>query len=319
MNKKFVKIITLILSCLLLIGAAVGITVAADETPAATVEIKNKNLAYEGAVQIVLAVEAKNAGDAEVRVLFSDGEITLADGATLSDVIASGKVYVKKSAASVTVGSDAEAVTYPLVFSDGIVAKELRKTVHAVPVLVSGDDIVAVGAAVEYSPYIYAMNRFDNAQNTAEQLELYKAFKNIGGIVHTHSKMATSWAQAGRSIPAYGTTHGDYFYGDIPCTRKMTTDEISSEYEKNTGLVITERFKELSPDDIPAVLVHSHGPFTWGKDSFEAVHNSVVLEELAAMAMNTEMINRSAERMQSTLLDKHYLRKHGKNAYYGQN
>lgn len=161
--------------------------------------------------------------------------------------------------------------------------------------------------------------KYKPSSDTPTHLELYKAFKNIGGIVHTHSKMATSWAQAGRSIPAYGTTHGDYFYGDIPCTRKMTTDEISSEYEKNTGLVITERFKELSPDDIPAVLVHSHGPFTWGKDSFEAVHNSVVLEELAAMAMNTEMINRSAERMQSTLLDKHYLRKHGKNAYYGQN
>ena len=176
------------------------------------------------------------------------------------------------------------------------------------------DDMVVVdldGNVVE--------GRYRPSSDTPTHLELYKAFKNIGGIVHTHSKMATSWAQAGRSIPAYGTTHADYFYGDIPCTRKMTTDEISSEYEKNTGLVITECFKELSPDDIPAVLVHSHGPFTWGKDSFEAVHNSVVLEELAAMAMNTEMINRSAERMQSILLDKHYLRKHGKNAYYGQN
>jgi L-ribulose-5-phosphate 4-epimerase len=131
--------------------------------------------------------------------------------------------------------------------------------------------------------------------------------------------MATSWAQAGRSIPAYGTTHGDYFYGDIPCTRKMTKDEISSEYEKNTGLVITETFNDISADDIPAVLVHSHGPFTWGKDPHEAVHNSVVLEELASMAMNTEIINSSAERMQKELLDKHYLRKHGKNAYYGQN
>ena len=176
------------------------------------------------------------------------------------------------------------------------------------------DDMVVVdldGNVVE--------GRYRPSSDTPTHLELYKAFKNIGGIVHTHSKMATSWAQAGRSIPAYGTTHGDYFYGDIPCTRKMTKDEISSEYEKNTGLVITETFNDISADDIPAVLVHSHGPFTWGKDPHEAVHNSVVLEELASMAMNTEIINSSAERMQKELLDKHYLRKHGKNAYYGQN
>ena len=178
----------------------------------------------------------------------------------------------------------------------------------------SADDMVVVdldGNIVE--------GKYKPSSDTPTHLELYKAFKNIGGIVHTHSRMATSWAQAGRSIPAYGTTHGDYFYGDIPCTRKMTKDEISSEYEKNTGLVITETFNDISADDIPAVLVHSHGPFTWGKNPHEAVHNSVVLEELASMAMNTEIINSSAERMQKELLDKHYLRKHGKNAYYGQN
>ena len=177
----------------------------------------------------------------------------------------------------------------------------------------SADDMVVVdldGNIVE--------GKYKPSSDTPTHLELYKAFKNIGGIVHTHSRMATSWAQAGRSIPAYGTTHGDYFYGDIPCTRKMTKDEISSEYEKNTGLVIAETFNDISADDIPAVLVHSHGPFTWGKDPHEAVHNSVVLEELASMAMNTEIINSSAERMQKELLDKHYLRKHGKNAYYGQ-
>lgn len=178
----------------------------------------------------------------------------------------------------------------------------------------SADDLVVVdldGNIVE--------GKYKPSSDTPTHLELYKAFKNIGGIVHTHSRMATSWAQAGRSIPAYGTTHGDYFYGDIPCTRKMTPAEISSEYEKNTGLVITETFNDISADDIPAVLVHSHGPFTWGKDPHEAVHNSVVLEELAAMAINTENINQSVERMQKELLDKHYLRKHGKNAYYGQN
>jgi len=147
---------------------------------------------------------------------------------------------------------------------------------------------------------------------------LYNAFPNIGGIVHTHSRWAASWAQAGRGIPAYGTTHGDYFYGEIPCTRKMTPEEIGGEYEKETGNVIIETFEGKSPDDIPAVLVHSHGPFSWGTDPHNAVHNAVVLEELAFMAFHTERINPGKETMQQELLDKHYLRKHGKNAYYGQ-
>ncbi|MBR2880156.1 MAG: class II aldolase/adducin family protein, partial [Oscillospiraceae bacterium] len=149
-------------------------------------------------------------------------------------------------------------------------------------------------------------------------LALYRAFENIGGIVHTHSRWATSWAQAGRGIPAYGTTHGDYFYGEIPCTRKMTPAEISGEYELETGNVITETFANISPDEIPAVLVNSHGPFAWGKSPDEAVHNAVVLEELAFMAFHTEALNPAVSVLQQELLDKHYLRKHGKNAYYGQ-
>ena len=156
------------------------------------------------------------------------------------------------------------------------------------------------------------------SSDTPTHLVLYKAFENVGGIVHTHSRWATSWAQAGRGIPAYGTTHGDYFYGAIPCTRKMTQQEIAGEYEKETGKVIVETFKNKSADDIPAVLVHSHGPFAWGTDPNNAVHNAVVLEELAFMAYHTEAINPQAETMQQELLDKHYLRKHGKNAYYGQ-
>ena len=154
--------------------------------------------------------------------------------------------------------------------------------------------------------------------STKTHLELYKAFPEIGGIVHTHSRWATTFAQAGRDIPAMGTTHGDYFYGDIPCTRLMTPDEIAGEYEKETGKVIIETFNGVDPMSIPAVLVKSHGPFTWGKDAHEAVHNSVVLEEVAFMNYHALTIAPTAGRMQQELLDKHYLRKHGANAYYGQ-
>ena len=156
------------------------------------------------------------------------------------------------------------------------------------------------------------------SSDTPTHLVLYRAFSNIGGIVHTHSRWATSWAQAGRGIDAFGTTHADYFYGQIPCTRKMTAGEIAGEYEKETGNVIVETFAERSADDIPAVLVHSHGPFAWGTDADNAVHNAVVLEELAFMAFHTLAINPDQETMQQALMDKHYLRKHGKNAYYGQ-
>ena len=156
------------------------------------------------------------------------------------------------------------------------------------------------------------------SSDTPTHLALYKAFSDIGGIVHTHSRWATVWAQAGRAISAYGTTHGDYFYGEIPCTRKMTPKEINGEYELETGNVIIETFNNKSYGDIPAVLVNSHGPFTWGNDPENAVHNAVVLEELAFMAYHTESVNPQVKIMQQELLDKHYLRKHGTNAYYGQ-
>jgi L-ribulose-5-phosphate 4-epimerase len=156
------------------------------------------------------------------------------------------------------------------------------------------------------------------SSDTSTHLELYKAFPNIGGIVHTHSRWATSFAQAGRGILALGTTHGDYFYGEIPCTRKMTKAEIEGEYEKETGLVIKETFLGKDPDAMPAVLVHSHGPFAWGTDPMDAVHNAVVLEEVAFMNFHTLMLEPGISPMQQELLDKHYLRKHGANAYYGQ-
>lgn len=157
------------------------------------------------------------------------------------------------------------------------------------------------------------------SSDTPTHLELYRNFPTIGGVVHTHSRWATIWAQSGRDIPAYGTTHGDYFYGSIPCTRAMTPEEIGGEYELETGKVIVETFQGKKPEDIPAVLVKSHGPFTWGKDCFEAVHNSVVLEELAMMAWHTEnTFGVQMQPMQQELLDKHFLRKHGANAYYGQ-
>ena len=178
----------------------------------------------------------------------------------------------------------------------------------------TADDMVVVsletGEKVE--------GKWKPSSDTATHVALYNAFPSIGGIVHTHSRWATSFAQAGRGIPAYGTTHGDYFDGEIPCTRKMTPDEIAGEYEKETGNVIIETFKSFNENDIPAVLVNSHGPFAWGTDPMNAVHNAVVLEELAFMALHTEMLNPDVSRMQQELLDKHYLRKHGKNAYYGQ-
>lgn len=160
--------------------------------------------------------------------------------------------------------------------------------------------------------------KWNPSSDTDTHLVLYNAFANIGGIVHTHSRWATSWAQAGRAIPAYGTTHGDYFFGDIPCTRKMTAEEITGRYEHETGNVIVETFRDKSADDIPAVLVHSHGSFSWGSDAMNAVHNAVVLEELAFMAAQTELLSPGQESMQSELLAKHYLRKHGATAYYGQ-
>ena len=156
------------------------------------------------------------------------------------------------------------------------------------------------------------------SSDTPTHIELYKAFPNIGGVVHTHSRWATSFAQAGRGIAALGTTQGDYFYGEIPCTRKMTVEEIQVEYEKETGLVIIETFKDKNPDAIPAVLVHSHGPFMWGTDPMDAVHNAVVLEEVAFMNFHTMLLEPNIPPMQQELLDKHYLRKHGANAYYGQ-
>lgn len=156
------------------------------------------------------------------------------------------------------------------------------------------------------------------SSDTDTHVALYNAFPNIKGVVHTHSRWATTFAQAGMGIPALGTTHGDYFYGEIPCTRKMTAEEIGGKYELETGNVIIETFKDKSPDDIPAVLVHSHGPFTWGTDPHNAVHNAVVLEELAFMAWHNIMMNLQISPMQQELLDKHYLRKHGANAYYGQ-
>lgn len=158
------------------------------------------------------------------------------------------------------------------------------------------------------------------SSDTPTHIALYKAFPGIGGVVHTHSRWATSFAQAGVGITAYGTTQGDTFYGEIPCTRKMTPEEIGGEYELETGNVIIETFntRGIDPIQVPAVLVNSHGPFTWGKDANDAVHNSVVLEECAFMAFHAKMINPSLSAMQQELLDKHYLRKHGKNAYYGQ-
>jgi len=160
--------------------------------------------------------------------------------------------------------------------------------------------------------------RLKPSSDTPTHVELYKAFPQCGGIVHTHSRWATIFAQAQNELSALGTTHADYFYGTVPCTRLLTPAEIQTDYEKNTGLVIIETFKDKDPQAVPGVVVASHGPFTWGKDAMEAVHNAVVLEEIAMMNWHVQILNPKIKSMSKTLLDKHFLRKHGKNAYYGQ-
>ena len=176
----------------------------------------------------------------------------------------------------------------------------------------TADDMVVVdldGKIVE--------GKYKPSSDTPTHLVLYKKFPTIGGVVHTHSEWATSWAQAGLSIPALGTTHADYFYGPIPCTRKLTQKEIETKYEEETGNVIVETFKGIDPMAVPAVIINGHGPFSWGKDAHNAVHNAVVLEEVAKMAHHTLTLN-SVKGIDQYLLDKHYHRKHGPGAYYGQ-
>lgn len=177
----------------------------------------------------------------------------------------------------------------------------------------SAEDMVVVdldGKVVE--------GKYRPSSDTPTHVELYKAFPKVGGIVHTHSSWATSWAQAGRSIPCYGTTHADYMYGEIPCVRNLTQEEIDEGYEKNTGTVIISYFQDRDYEAVPCVLCKNHGPFAWGKDPAEAVHNAVVLEEVAKMAARCELINPHLEPAPQRLLDKHYYRKHGEGAYYGQ-
>lgn len=163
--------------------------------------------------------------------------------------------------------------------------------------------------------------RYKPSSDTDTHIEIYKKYSQIGGIVHTHSPEAVAWAQAGRDIPLYGTTHADYFLGSIPCARNLTTEEINVDYEKNTGRVIIETFEErkINPVYTPAVLCQNHGPFAWGKDAAEAVHNAVVLEEVARMARLTEAVNKDVKPAPDNIKNKHFYRKHGENAYYGQN
>ncbi|MDD3336090.1 MAG: L-ribulose-5-phosphate 4-epimerase [Eubacteriales bacterium] len=158
------------------------------------------------------------------------------------------------------------------------------------------------------------------SSDTKTHLELYRAFPELGGIVHTHSPHAVAWAQAGKDIPCYGTTHADYFYGAVPCARSLTPEEVEADYEGNTGKVIVETFKErgLNPAHVPAVICRNHGPFTWGKDAAQAVYHAVVLEEVAKMALYTLQVNGNAEAAPQHVQDKHFMRKHGPDAYYGQ-
>ncbi|ELY2650079.1 MULTISPECIES: L-ribulose-5-phosphate 4-epimerase [Cronobacter] len=182
--------------------------------------------------------------------------------------------------------------------------------------VMSAEDMVVV--SIETGEVVEGTKK--PSSDTPTHRLLYQQFPTIGGIVHTHSRHATIWAQAGLPIPATGTTHADYFYGEIPCTRKMTDDEINGAYEWETGVVIAETFRQcdIDPAQMPGVLVHSHGPFAWGKDAVDAVHNAIVLEEIAYMGIFCRQLAPELPPMQQTLLDKHYLRKHGAKAYYGQ-
>lgn len=182
---------------------------------------------------------------------------------------------------------------------------------------VSYDDMTADDMVVVDMEGRVVEGKLKPSSDTPTHLVLYKAFPDIGGIVHTHSSWATAWSQAGKSIPALGTTHADYFYGPVPCTRKLTQQEIETAYEMETGHVIVETFQNFDPNAVPGVLVNNHAPFAWGKTPGDAVHNAKVLEEVAQMAYHTLQINPSAT-IDQFLLDKHYFRKHGKYAYYGQ-
>lgn len=177
----------------------------------------------------------------------------------------------------------------------------------------TADDMVVVdldGNVIEGS--------LNPSSDTPTHLALYKAYEQLGGVVHTHSSYITSWAQAGRAVPALGTTHADYFYGEIPCTRALTQTEINGDYEYETGNVIIETIADQDPMSIPGIIVYQHGPFAWGKNAMDAVHNAVVMEEVAKMAFRSITINPHLAEIDRGLLDKHYLRKHGANAYYGQ-
>ena len=200
---------------------------------------------------------------------------------------------------------------------------EIDRTNNVVAIKPSGveyDDMTADDIVIVDLGGNVVDGKLKPSSDVMTHLELYKQFPNIGGVVHTHSRHATSFAQAGKEIVALGTTRADYFYGNIPCTRKMKPEEIAVDYELNTGKVIVETFVEnnINPDDVPGVVVHSHGPFAWGADCMNAVHNAVVLEEVSRMNLNVQILNPSIERMQQELLDKHFLRKHGPGAYYGQ-
>ena len=301
-----------------------------EDVPEIIVNLKNVRLKFDGNEEKTLRIEHKGEGEVTAGDIITDGTVEILNpDLHIATVSEGGNLVMEMTADRGRGYNSSEKNKKPNQDISVLPIDSIYTPVKKVNYQVEN---TRVGQMVDYdklTPEDMVVvdlqgNKVEGDLNpssdTATHVELYNRFPNIGGVVHTHSPWATSWAQAGRGIPCYGTTHADYLYGTVPCVRNLTKEEIDEAYEKNTGVLIADRFDEDDLDYVatPAVLCKNHGPFTWGKDAHEAVHNAVVLEEVAKMAARCEMINPDVKPAPQELQDKHYFRKHGANAYYGQ-